>query len=350
MKRLFLHIGFPKTGSTSLQKNLGLNSASLAAQGICYPYAPEGSYGQRWAHAPLVAAMPNQVLDWLAPRKRAKLDQAYDEMFAAFDQSGCPTLVISSEGYGGIEVGKKKLLWLKEKFSDFDTTIIAYIRRQDAYLLSTYQESVKGGSSAPFDFESLKNSKRLNFARRLAPWRDVFGQDRVVVRPFLPSVWPEGELLFDFLPLIGAGRDGIQLADPENEGLDYRTVEILRQLNACNVQAGTRHVGLRRVANDADAFFSAEGGKRKMQLSGQQCEILRRHFREDNRLALAGSGVDVDTFFPSVPDNQAERLVPDSLDPDLLIKLLWSLAPAAAAGRKPMGQKGGGKKQGQSRS
>lgn len=343
MKKLFLHIGFYKTGSTSLQKNLAQNSSALAAQGICYPFVPRSPFNQRWQHAPLAAAMPGRKLDWLLAGKGKSLDRAYRAMFEHFEASGCGTLVLSSEGFCDQTMDENGLRWLQDKFSDFDITVIAYIRRQDAYFLSTYQELIKAGGAASFDFDSYAQASRLCFARRLTPWRKVFGTDRVIVRPFLPSIWPDNELFYDFLPLIGASRDGLELANPENEGLDYRTVEILRQLNACNTQAGTKHTGLRRVANEADAYFAAGGGKQKMRLSGAQCETLRQHFREDNRQALAGSGVDVDMFFPPVPDSQAERLIPEGLDPALLIKLLWSIAPDAAAGRKAAARNSGGK-------
>lgn len=333
MKKLFLHIGFYKTGSTSLQKDLAQNAAALQAQDIFYPYEPRAPYTQRWQHAPLAAALPGRELNWLTPGNAKTQKRAYKSMFAAFEASGCSTLVLSSEGFCDQSVGAPQISWLQEKFADFEITVIAYIRRQDAYFLSTYQEMIKAGSTAAFDFSDYAAAARLHFARRLAPWRAALGAERVIVRPFAPAFWPEGELFYDFLSLIGTSREGLSLAKPENEGLDYRTVELLRQLNILTDAAGqSRRPGLRQLATASDAHFAAAGGgKQKMQVSAAQAETLRSHFRAENESALAGSGISADDFFPAPPKEQEERLLPERLEPELLLKLLWEQAPKAAA-------------------
>jgi len=56
MKKLFLHIGFNKTGSTSLQHCLSQNSAILEAAGFLYPGVNEDSFVQNRQHTPLAAA------------------------------------------------------------------------------------------------------------------------------------------------------------------------------------------------------------------------------------------------------------------------------------------------------
>lgn len=334
MKKLFLHIGFYKTGSTSLQKNLARNAAALQTQGICYPFAPRAPYTQRWQHAPLAGALPGRKLSWLTPNKAKTLARAYKSMFAAFEASGCDTLVLSSEAFCDPDVNETRLRWLQETFAGLDIVVIAYIRRQDTYFLSTYQELIKAGGTKAFAFSDYGKVDRLYFARRLAPWRKVFGAGKIIVRPFAPNLWPGGELLYDFLPLIGASRDGLRLEEPANEGLDYRSVELLRQLNQISAAAGQRRQpGLHRLAADSDRYFVEQGGKQKMQLSTAQAETLRTHFRAENEAALAGSGISAEDFFPPVPQDLEERLLPQRLPPELLLKLLWAQAPDAAVGR-----------------
>ena len=72
MKQLFLHIGFNKTGSTSLQRNLAQNSAALLEQGFLYPHEAEAAYTQRWQHAPLAAPVPGRNLGWLVRKKERR--------------------------------------------------------------------------------------------------------------------------------------------------------------------------------------------------------------------------------------------------------------------------------------
>jgi len=332
LKRLFLHIGFYKTGSTSVQRNMVQNAEALRKQGICYPYDPQAPYTQRWQHAPLAAALPGRKLRWLTPGNAKTLNCAYQSMFAAFEASGCDTLVLSSEGFCDPDVNAMRLSWLQEKFADFDITVIAYIRRQDAYFLSTYQEMIKAGSTKAFDFSAYPGVARLYFARRLAPWRAAFGAERVIVRPFSPTLWPEGELFFDFLHVIGATRADMTLQPPENEGLDYRAVEFMRQLNLLGAEAqGSAPARPRPPVQKLTAAFSrtleAEGSLQKMMLSSEQAELLRRHFLQDNIKALAGSEINIDDFFPPPPSGHAARLVPPEFDPHNLLRLIAQLSP-----------------------
>ena len=96
MEKLFLHNGFNKTGSTSLQGNLAHNAAGLAKQGILYPYDPQAPFIQRWQHAQLAAAVPGRQLHWLLPRKRGTLEQAFAALHDRIAQNACDTLVLSS--------------------------------------------------------------------------------------------------------------------------------------------------------------------------------------------------------------------------------------------------------------
>ena len=157
------------------------------------------------------------------------------------------------------------------------------------------------------------------------------------MRPFDPGQWPEGELFFDVLDIIGARREGITVSEPANEGLDYRAVELLRQLNALNTRLheGDRtkprwrrwHEQHRKLAGQLSRMFAeGEGGRQKLSLSAAQVEALRAHFRADNIAALEGSGVDVDTFFAPARPDQAERMAPGRLAPGLLPQLLSRLA------------------------
>ena len=259
-------------------------------------------------------------------KKRETLEQAYPALREKIDNSHFDTLILSSEGFGERAMKQKKIRWLKDQFPDFEIRVIAYIRPQDSYFLSIYQEGVKGGRTSPFEFEDYQVAKDLYFGRRLNPWRAEFGPENVIVRPFAPQMWPERELFFDFLDIIDANREGLAVLPPENEGLDYRAVEFMRQLNHVEKEQpasrGTRPVRNRKLAAAFDQILSDEAGKQKMSFSTEQVEILRRHFREDNAVALEGSGLGVDQFFPPAREGSIARLVPKTLDPHQLVRLI----------------------------
>jgi hypothetical protein len=326
MKKLFLHIGFNKTGSSSIQQNLSLNENHLMEQGIFYPNDANAPFMQRWQHVPLAAAVPGCKIDWVTKQKKRSLDRAYKSLFALLERTRFDTLLLSTEGFGSLTMKAKQLRWLQEQFAGYDIRVIAYVRRQDSYLLSAYQQRVKAGGKGRFRFEMHEDMAALRFDERLAPWRAVFGARNVVVRPFVPALWPEGELFYDFLQAIGCDHSGMILAPPTNEGLDYRAVELLRAVNTLDLnRAQKRHVFL-DLAAQIDRFMPPDFTPQKMALSSTQANSLRAYYRDHNIAALAGSGVNLEQFFPEVPPGRQSRLPPDTLPPDMLLELLARLS------------------------
>lgn len=332
MKKLFLHIGFNKTGSTSIQKNLARNAEALKQQGIFFPFRPKAPYMQGRQHVPLAAAVPGRHVHWLRQHKRESLKTAFTTLRADLEEQDCNAAVLSTESFGGLDMDAAKVSWLTTQLPGYDISVIAYIRRQDAYFLSAYQQRIKAGGTAAFRFAQHETMPALRFDRRLAPWREVFGSDRVLVRPFDPRFWPKGELFYDFLATIGASRKGLTLAAPANEGLDYRAVEIMRQLNRLNAVTRKqdrpgyrqRRQSYRNLVKSLDQILP--GLKRqKMALSKEQSAMLREHYQASNEAALVGTGITVNDFFPPPSADQAARLS-GSPDTQMLLQIIAALS------------------------
>lgn len=345
MKKLFLHIGFNKTGSTSLQHSLFKNAINLESVGYLYPGQATDSYMQSRQHVPLAATLPDRQIAWLRPAKNKVLAQALPDVLTAIRESSAHSVILSSEAFGGINMTLERVRMIQDKLAEFDIYIVAYIRRQDSYILSTYQEGVKNGETNSFQFDRFRKSRQLAFSHRLAPWRQVFGNDRVIVRPFDKSFWPQNELLYDFLTAIGAPYDGIvTLEKPANESIDYRSVELMRQLNLLAARLwpdlpNTKKREFRR--NVLRALRASEVGlpdREKMRLSSAQSEELRQFIYDDNALSLAGSGVSPDAFFPKSQADVAARIATDDLDQSVLLRTIASLALPPP---KPMADKAG---------
>ncbi|MFY0312383.1 hypothetical protein ACFMBG_21080 [Leisingera sp. D0M16] len=333
MKQLFLHIGFNKTGSTSIQTDLVRNAAVLERAGYLYPGRPSDSYMQDTQHSPLAAALPERRLNWLRPPKKARLGQALSDLLEAISRSPAPNVILSSEAFGGLDMTREHVQRIRGKLADFDITAVAYIRRQDTYFLSTYQESIKNGATHPFEFSNFRKNRQLGFSRRLEPWRHVLGNDRVIVRPFDKAFWPQQELFFDFLTAIGAPLSGITpLKNPANESFDYRSVEVMRLLNISlkellpGLTAPKQTAVRRNVLRSLRALEAELPDRGKMQLSSEQAEQLRQFFREDNQASLAGTGVEADAFFPASTSSTPPRLAKDTPDQKLLLKIIATLA------------------------
>lgn len=333
MKKLILHIGFNKTGSTSLQHNLFLNAKALERLGYCYPGAPSDSFMQNRQHTPLAAALPERNVNWLRPQKQTRLGHALPDLLDYLKHRDTPNIILSSEAFGGIDITEDHVSRIRERLAEFDIRVIAYIRRQDRYLMSTYQEGVKNGSRQSFQFKQFQKNNQLRFSRRLAPWRAVLGHEKVIVRPFDAKFWPKNELFFDFLHAIGAPYDRIRPSDQiANQSLDLHSVEVMRRINQILAEQypdllGPKLKALRVAAlRGLRQIEAASGSAGTMQLSSQQAEVMQTYFYDDNCLSLEGSGISADDFFPLVREEREAQLVPKRLNENTLLYLLVLLA------------------------
>lgn len=332
MTKLFLHIGFAKTGTTTIQSSLVRNAARLREQSILYPANPAASFVQNIQHLPLAMGVPGRNGAALSPEKQAVIGRAYQDLFQVLATRNPDTLVLSSEAFGALQMTHERVAWLREVFSEFDVTIVAYIRRQDDHHLSTYQEAIKTGGSHVFEFKKYRAKKVLYFAQRLAPWRDVFGPEKVIVRPFVRTLWHGGDLFLDFLNVIGAKPEGIAPVRTQNESLDYRALEVLRRLNQISERHSPemsaydqRRQGYLKLAKRMPEVFDGYTSFQKAQLSTEQSEEIRVFFREENRKALSMTDVAVDAFFPPAPSGQTARIQPGTIDDELLMRMLWAM-------------------------
>ena len=143
--RLIFHIGTHKTGTTSLQSAMSLQSEALAAAGFCYPASGTTRTNVIKKTNPLLkkhlllttsAADPDESL---FAAEHARLMQE----FAA---SGQRTMVLSEEGLSGPGFLKHNGLARVQHFAgDFDIHIVCLVRRQDSFVESLWNQRCKMG-------------------------------------------------------------------------------------------------------------------------------------------------------------------------------------------------------------
>jgi hypothetical protein len=198
--QLIIHIGRPKVGSTALQGFLNQNRDALAKQGVCYPKT--GLYHGASHHFSLVflPGLPDYaVVQDLDP------DQLYATLAQEVVASGLSRAVISSENFWLVKPDRLKPL-LNERF---DVKIVAYLRRQDEVMVSSFVQEIRGGMlslDTPMD-EYLADKGRLkllDYDAVLANWEAAFGIENVSVRLFEAM---EAGIERDFLALFGLDAD-----------------------------------------------------------------------------------------------------------------------------------------------
>lgn len=227
MKRfdtLYLHVGTRKTGTTALQKFLDINYYLLKkTHGVLYPRAGQVLSDGYHAHHRLFNINNKSAVDSLDANIEAIIDEGL----------GAKCCVLSSEILADSSSFKhdlsvyKSILGLADKVK-----IILYLRRQDAYLESSYSQKTKLSENR--DILSHKQELCLDYRSMCDRWRDLVGKENLIVRIYEREQLKEGNIFADFLEIFK-----IPLSDefslPEkviNPSLDRDALEFMRLINS----------------------------------------------------------------------------------------------------------------------
>jgi glycosyltransferase involved in cell wall biosynthesis len=241
--RTILHIGMPKTGSTYIQNFLERNRAQLLAQGVIYAttgiFREEGARNLRTSgHQSLLAGLKgmNEEL-LLAYRREIEAAGKVDTVIFSAEDLFCASTPALVDG-------------LAKALANGDTKIAVYLRRQDEWIESMYVESVTGShwrTSVSFEEYLYEKEKAgwLDYASILGIWRNRFGADGMLVRPF-ESGRLHGSPARDFLELCSIG-EAPGLVEPDAKSAnrffgDRIDVEVIRFFNRLPFRDRTHYV------------------------------------------------------------------------------------------------------------
>lgn len=188
MRKLLLHIGRHKTGTTSIQRFLQQNRAALLAEhGYFVPQSGRIKDGHAGLAHPLQPRNADARKDIKDPRLIATFVELKRELAP---QSPDTTVVISSEGFQNC---KPDLV--RQAFSDYDVRVVVYLRNQLDYLASSYVQRVQATSYTGTleDFYDDVYLKGSNYARFLKGWNNEFPNE------FLVRRYSSNDIVNDFL-------------------------------------------------------------------------------------------------------------------------------------------------------
>jgi hypothetical protein len=236
MRRAIIHIGTTKTGTTSIQRVLGLHRDQLLAQGACYPVSP-GALEHVKLHG------------WMAQRRRsarkrgpvaAVTPQAreLDEFPAAFarEMEGLPAsidrVMLSEERLSTLRTGEE-IGALKDFLAPFFDSfqIVVYLRSQDSYLASRYSELLRMGKFEGPD-NVVATRERLwhyDYHALIGRWAEVFGADAITPRLYGRGPGKSFDSVDDFLTLCGLTVDLSKdsPARKRNESISFAGQELM---------------------------------------------------------------------------------------------------------------------------
>lgn len=199
-KTALLHIGTPKTGTTTIQHCLAQAEADCAFGDVRYPLW--GRDHNQWRMLMLYLrpdALPPWMRSMYPARKQAFHRHRHEyKQFLFRELRSASDVILSSESLGLLmpeSVGR--LRWDLESLGFNRFHIVLYIRDPADYYLSNTQQRLRSTSTVPLIVDPL--SFRYEFLRTAQTWEQIFPGSLIIRR--YPST-PGADVVDDFADIL----------------------------------------------------------------------------------------------------------------------------------------------------
>ncbi|MCS0504352.1 hypothetical protein [Ancylobacter mangrovi] len=271
---LVLHIGAPKCGSSAIQAYLGANAAALAPYGFLVPDCEFGVGGQTGGYQIWYLEQVASLDD-----PTAALTERLTALARHMRENGFHTALASAENISG-------RIELIEPFvtaataAGLDLRVVLYIRRQDSYIISAYQQwgaknfaSVKeyalgGGAPAPWSWIA-------------DPWALAVGRERFRLRLFQRGALHGGDIVQDYVQELGLPTEGMADIERVNRSYDEYLVELGAEVR--DVFEGPHDNGFFETMERLLGENAYKKGSSSHLLTYGQRRLCMRYYRSDNR-------------------------------------------------------------------
>lgn len=238
-RRVFLHIGLHKTGTTYLQGLLLANRAELAAQHVEYPGGPDGP-SQLFAVWDLHGVRPQGVDDH-------RIAGSWQRLVDRADSSGQPTVLISDERLSiSSRRQARKAVDAFEALDGTEVDVIVTVRDLARVAVSAWQEGVKKDWTWTWDefAASVRDPARVavNPARNFwiahdlvkvcELWETLVPAERIHIVTVPPRGSAPTTLLRRFASVVGVDDTRLTAAPAwDNSSVGVAGTEVIRQVN-----------------------------------------------------------------------------------------------------------------------
>lgn len=241
MTKIYIHLGAHKSASTTLQRNLRINSKALYREyGLDY-------YGSQEIHT---SDLGNHFKRLSKSRLEEKDEydnsilNAKNELKRLIKSSSGGDILMSWEGflghsaldlYGGIYTHSDMVAdSIKKIFSDYDIRLLLVVRRQDSFIESCYLQQIKETRSLGFqEFTGEIDIKFISWLKVFNSFSSLF-PNSVCICPFeyIRSVGAKGFLEYCLSSLLNFNFDAsrFEILEQANASFSKEGVEISRDL------------------------------------------------------------------------------------------------------------------------
>ena len=280
MRRLFLHIGSHKTGTTALQQSLHQNRMSLQACGVAYASSTTAAH----LHSFLGPAAGGGFL----PNGYRVLDPgALADSLTAAEQD---LVIAGSENFSFFfhraAIAALELA-LRPHFDEI--RIQCYLRRQDRHAVSHHQEGAKPHRQAEGELwghapnalpdHSPPHDLYLDYDRRLGLWAEVFGEDKLDLRVYDRGLLKGGDIFADYLALIGLNIGEVTSVGEKNVSLGAAQTKAGHMMNGLGIRPGTVEAILARIGAGGRLLPSQDEARRFLDRYRDSNRRLNQRFR-----------------------------------------------------------------------
>lgn len=295
MKTLYLHIGTPKTATTAIQSFCWNNRELLAGKGYCYPmfdFTFQNVQKYRNGHF-LVARLYTEDRQREYDKEEQIVAEGMEKLLQCFQEYD--NVILSDEGIWNRGLVDNTNCWkrLQDHLMDHGITVkvIVYLRRQDDFLFSWWNQQVKEGMfpSSVMDWDAVSEKLpyiQLDYYNILEQIAGYVGKENITVRLFDRGAFKGGSIQKDFL-------EALRLEDTEeyevtdsikNPSLTKNNIEIKRLLNMLPGLDKKRNDYFRRTLTKLSAENSKEERK-GMFSETEQHKFLETYKEGNTRLA-----------------------------------------------------------------
>lgn len=302
-----IHAGIHRSGTTTIQRMLRLNADRLAEQGIVYPLEIFAGHTIQQNHQPIA---------WSLFRGNTS-GRDLLEYISQYEQTGCERVLLSAEDFSI----HKSLGWIGDLQRFYKVEAIFYLRRQDHWLMSWYNQHVKWpfskekSSMCPREFlDSIDDFYWIDYNSLLSLWEQQLGQESVIVRVIEESGVQDTALdLLEHLEINPC--DLAPSSGRDNASLPIQALELARHMGLYDMKPAERQRLIRALSLGlADKPTTAK----TLYSPAERCAILER-FKESNEAVARRYFGRTSLFEEPPPDASDEYFVfPDLTQENLL--------------------------------
>lgn len=226
-KKIYIHIGPHKTGTTTIQFSMNFNKNALLKKGVYYPDSGLVSDSLPGHH--------NLAWELSGNYRFSENHGTWSDLTAELARSNFESVILSSEDLCALP--RDKILQIHDYLADYDVFIVTYARRQDQRLQSAWSEKIKSikDDSVWLSFPDYLAQADYNFPyydyyALYQKWSDIFGKSKIIVR-VLERSQLHGTLFHDFLITCGiANPEKYADSDDMNLSPGIKTIIINQEL------------------------------------------------------------------------------------------------------------------------